>query len=421
MKHLLFFLIIVVGGSSFALDAITSQQASSVSTKKQLACPTQNFSDFLDIFSESEEVQKAFTQYPLTKQQINFDAKPYPKLYTKNLGYQQISFPLVPDEATREAKSLSFIIDQDSIGAVRKGKAFLTSYTGMYITYSFEKKKGCWRLTSMNDQSLSDHVRKKGSWLQNIFPSPINCTPQEFYYESMTGVSANRLLENKNYSLKSIDDELAKYKIREIFFGLPAVELEIPAETYSAHIVSISASAEELAKNIRAITGANLDIHGEGKKDKKIESGVAYIVADSATTSKFVCFTFETQGSPGFHFGRDFAAPRGTPIPAAASGKVYYKKQVAGYGNIVVIEHHIKGEKIYTLYAHMDKPSLLKIGDLVSEKDSVGYVGNTGVRTNPHFHFEIIKDQPYPLKPGHKTYDPKYFDFPGNTNDHKPP
>lgn len=113
-----------------------------------------------------------------------------------------------------------------------------------------------------------------------------------------------------------------------------------------------------------------------------------------------------------FHRGEDFAAPSGTSIPAAADGVVYYSKMAPGYGNVVVIEHNVDGEKVYTLYAHMNQLSPLKEGDPVAQGDSVGNVGNTGIGKGFHLHFEIIKDQPNPLKKGHDTYNPNDFDFP---------
>ena len=74
-------------------------------------------------------------------------------------------------------------------------------------------------------------------------------------------------------------------------------------------------------------------------------------------------------GASTFHRGQDFAASRGTPIQSAADGVVNYSGTLAGYGNVVVVEHNIAGEKVYTLYGHMNNPSLLHKGDLVTEDE----------------------------------------------------
>lgn len=115
------------------------------------------------------------------------------------------------------------------------------------------------------------------------------------------------------------------------------------------------------------------------------------------------------------HRGQDWAAPSGTPIPAAASGIVVFNGSMAGYGNTIVLEHQIRGDTVHTLYAHMDRPSPLAVRSPVGAREPVGTVGNTGVGTGPHLHFEVMTGgtpgQPN-LAKGHATVDPETFDFP---------
>ncbi|MHA1540393.1 MAG: peptidoglycan DD-metalloendopeptidase family protein [Alphaproteobacteria bacterium] len=89
------------------------------------------------------------------------------------------------------------------------------------------------------------------------------------------------------------------------------------------------------------------------------------------------------------HKGVDFAAPRGTPIRAAASGIVLRKQWVRGYGKYTKISH----DSTYsTAYAHQQRwhPKLKK-GMKVTKGDIIGYVGSTGRSTGPHLHFEVAK------------------------------
>ena len=90
------------------------------------------------------------------------------------------------------------------------------------------------------------------------------------------------------------------------------------------------------------------------------------------------------------HQGIDFAAPSGTPIPAAGSGKVVFKGWKNGYGNYIKIKHN---GTYSTAYAHMKGfKSGIKVGSQVNQGQIIGYVGSTGLSTGPHLHYEIIKD-----------------------------
>ncbi len=97
----------------------------------------------------------------------------------------------------------------------------------------------------------------------------------------------------------------------------------------------------------------------------------------------------KTQGlhGPG-HRGIDIGAPTGTPIYAAAGGKVLIAKTgwSGGYGNMAIIQHP-NGTK--TLYAHMSKLKA-KTGDSVTQGEIIGNVGSTGHSTGPHLHFEVF-------------------------------
>lgn len=90
-----------------------------------------------------------------------------------------------------------------------------------------------------------------------------------------------------------------------------------------------------------------------------------------------------------FHKGLDFAAPAGTPIYAADSGKVIYSGyNSGGYGNLVIIEHD-NGDQTY--YAHCSK-LYVSVGSYVSKGQHIAGVGTTGDSTGNHLHFEIRKN-----------------------------
>jgi len=89
------------------------------------------------------------------------------------------------------------------------------------------------------------------------------------------------------------------------------------------------------------------------------------------------------------HKGIDIAAPTGTKVYAAGSGKVLkITSSDDGYGNCIVIEH---GYGFVTRYAHLSGFKI-KEGNEVKKGDLIGLVGSTGRSTGPHLHYEIEKD-----------------------------
>ena len=85
------------------------------------------------------------------------------------------------------------------------------------------------------------------------------------------------------------------------------------------------------------------------------------------------------------HEGVDIGAGDGTPIRAAASGQVVYAGWMSGYGNLVAIDH---GRGISTAYGHQSSIAV-GVGQVVSQGQTVGYVGCTGHCFGPHLHFEV--------------------------------
>lgn len=85
------------------------------------------------------------------------------------------------------------------------------------------------------------------------------------------------------------------------------------------------------------------------------------------------------------HEGVDYAAPIGTPIRAAGDGKVIFRGVQGGYGNVIILQH---GGNITTLYGHMSRFGNAKMGARVAQGDVIGYVGQSGLATGPHLHYE---------------------------------
>lgn len=86
------------------------------------------------------------------------------------------------------------------------------------------------------------------------------------------------------------------------------------------------------------------------------------------------------------HQGVDLAAPTGTPVLAAFSGRVKTAEFLGGYGMTVILEHSDGTQE--TLYAHLSE-ILVEPGDWIDQGAAIGRVGSTGNSTGPHLHFEF--------------------------------
>jgi len=85
------------------------------------------------------------------------------------------------------------------------------------------------------------------------------------------------------------------------------------------------------------------------------------------------------------HEGVDISAPRGTPILAAAKGRVTFAGRRPGYGLVVELDH---GYGYSTRYGHASE-LLVRSGQRVQRGDAIAKVGSTGLATSPHLHYEV--------------------------------
>ena len=88
------------------------------------------------------------------------------------------------------------------------------------------------------------------------------------------------------------------------------------------------------------------------------------------------------------HQGTDYAAAWGTPVRATADGSITFAGREGGYGNMIEIRH---ANGIRTRYGHLSKFARgLHVGQRVTQDQTVGYVGSTGLSTGPHLHYEFL-------------------------------
>ncbi|WP_088895039.1 M23 family metallopeptidase [Leptolyngbya ohadii] len=105
-------------------------------------------------------------------------------------------------------------------------------------------------------------------------------------------------------------------------------------------------------------------------------------------------------GERKMHWGTDYAAGMGSPIVAAAAGRVTMAEDAGGLGLAIEIDHGaVNGTTIKTRYGHLSE-MLVRVGDLVSPGQVIAKEGSTGMSTGPHLHFEAyLNDEPVDPEP----------------------
>lgn len=136
--------------------------------------------------------------------------------------------------------------------------------------------------------------------------------------------------------------------------------------------------------------GNGKSINGSSSVPVSGKGFMAIPVPGARMTSKFGMRRHPVFRRWKMHSGTDFAAPRGTPIYAAASGKVTIARWYGGAGRYVQISH---SNGYASGYMHMTRfASGMKKGRNIKKGQIIGYVGSTGTATGNHLHFEVMKN-----------------------------
>lgn len=151
---------------------------------------------------------------------------------------------------------------------------------------------------------------------------------------------------------------------------------------------AVAAESADLAKRIAAAQAA-AQASAAADAPTNAPTDAAPIVASGSGTLRWpvngtLTSTFGTRWGR-LHEGLDITAPPGTPVVAAAAGRVISAGWSGGYGNLVVIDH---GNGLATAYAH-NASVTVSVGQDVSAGQTIATVGSTGNSTGPHVHFEV--------------------------------
>jgi murein DD-endopeptidase MepM/ murein hydrolase activator NlpD len=167
--------------------------------------------------------------------------------------------------------------------------------------------------------------------------------------------------------------------------GTGGAESSQPSRTlsvaeFTALIDRLSRQVEERSDQLGVLEALRLQDSANRKFMPSLEP-----ILDGWYSSNFGYRIDPFTGQNSFHEGIDFPAEVGTPVVAAASGKVVYADVHPQYGRMVEIDH---GNGLVSRYAHAAE-LWVKVGDLVMRGQRVASVGSTGRSTGPHLHFEV--------------------------------
>lgn len=168
---------------------------------------------------------------------------------------------------------------------------------------------------------------------------------------------------------------------------LSAAEAQQAQQEAQAAIESDEMNYEAIKKEIQALIAQA----SQSQSQLSFTGFACPLKTYSRISSEYGYRTNPVTGVYKLHAGIDFAAAKGTPIYAAASGYVQVAGwSTGGYGNYVIIYHGkmSDGNSYSTLYAHMNAIATTA-GTYVSQGDLIGYVGTTGNSTGNHLHLEV--------------------------------
>lgn len=215
-------------------------------------------------------------------------------------------------------------------------------------------------------------------------------------------VSSSTELERKEESLEIIRDGISDLKNTSRVFKdalLDTVEtlgLKTEQTLPETEAAAVSSDIREL-EELRSLTGLLKESMGyfddiayllKAHQELIVELPTIWPLKDvrGRVTSSFGPTTHPFSREWYLHKGIDIAYKRGTKLVATANGKVIEKGyEPNGYGNYIVIKHKYG---LYTKFAHMDKV-YAKEGQNVLQGDVIGTLGNTGLSTGPHVHYEV--------------------------------
>lgn len=167
--------------------------------------------------------------------------------------------------------------------------------------------------------------------------------------------------------------------------------LQQERDRISSILAARAEAARRRAEEARRRAAAE-DAAAAAAEDSKASDGFLDYPVDGYITSSYGMRLHPVYKRWTLHDGTDFGAECGTPVRAAASGRVIAVYYNEGYGNRVIMDNgYERGVGLGTAYNHLSAYSTFE-GEQVERGEVIGYVGNTGYSTGCHLHFMVFEN-----------------------------
>jgi murein DD-endopeptidase MepM/ murein hydrolase activator NlpD len=170
--------------------------------------------------------------------------------------------------------------------------------------------------------------------------------------------------------------------------SVTAVNVVVGAGPYATENIQLAPGRESLLdpELVQAEQAQMVELWSQISPRPLWEGPFGLPIASSRITSPFGTRRSYNNGPvDGFHTGTDFGAGTDTPIYAPAAGRVVLAEELTVRGNAVLIDH---GLGVFSGYWHQSKLAV-QVGQIVRRGDLIGYVGDTGLVTGAHLHWEM--------------------------------
>ena len=230
-----------------------------------------------------------------------------------------------------------------------------------------------------NDDEIMDQIKESGVTYYRYYAITDNQEEKLYVsnFEEAEGI-VNNLKENDSSNIDNISI-IEKYEteMKDLVSSEEAIsKLYVKSPKQTTVAKKSSSNSAKYASTGKVNTAGNTS-------SGKANLGVGLIKPVSGViTSRFGVSSRIRRSS---HTGLDIATSTGTPVKAAASGKVTFSGYKGSYGNMLVISH---GNGVQTYYGHCSK-LYVSAGATVSQGQTIAAVGSTGNSTGPHLHLEV--------------------------------